>query len=418
MPAYSYVAVDAQGRTQRGVVEAEAPRQARAGLRSAGLVPLELAAVDPEGAAPSGRSWLTRRRRLSGTELALVTRRFALLLEAGLTVEQCLDALIEQASDESSRHILAAVRAEVLSGHGLATALDRFPASFPDIYRALVGTGEQSGDLGVVMSRLAGYLDSRQSMTQNAGLALLYPAIVASVALLIVVGLLGYVVPQVVEVFEHSRQELPFLTRAMLWTSALLQGNWVAVSVLLLAMAVGARAAWGRESWRARTQARLLRMPVIGPLLLGIGTARLASTLAILVGGGVPLLQALGAGAKVLGSLPLRAAVEDAARQVREGSSLRRALERRKLFPPIFIHLVAFSTANAAASQTESFELRALANGQLNPLFLATVQAVEESIVNAMVAAETMTGRDGATVPAIDTGELKKILKRFDRLQR
>jgi general secretion pathway protein F len=346
MPAYSYVAVDAQGRTQRGVVEAEAPRQARAGLRSAGLVPLELAAVDPEGAAPSGRSWLTRRRRLSGTELALVTRRFALLLEAGLTVEQCLDALIEQASDESSRHILAAVRAEVLSGHGLATALDRFPASFPDIYRALVGTGEQSGDLGVVMSRLAGYLESRQSMTQNAGLALLYPAIVASVALLIVVGLLGYVVPQVVEVFEHSRQELPFLTRAMLWTSALLQGNWVAVSVLLLAMAVGARAAWGRESWRARTQARLLRMPVIGPLLLGIGTARLASTLAILVGGGVPLLQALGAGAKVLGSLPLRAAVEDAARQVREGSSLRRALERRKLFPPIFIHLVASGEAS------------------------------------------------------------------------
>jgi general secretion pathway protein F len=346
MPAYSYVAVDAQGRTRRGVVEAEAPRLARAGLRSAGLVPLELASVDPETAAPSGRSWLTRRRRLSRAELALVTRRFALLLEAGLTVEQCLDALIEQAEEQASGRILAAVRAEVLAGNGLAAALERFPASFPDIYRALVGTGEQSGDLPVVMSRLAGYLESRQAMTQNAGLALLYPAIVASVALLIVVGLLAYVVPQVVEVFEHSRQELPFLTRAMLWTSAALQGNWAAVAALVVVLAIGARAAWAREAWRGRVQARLLRTPVIGPLLLGIGTARLASTLAILVGGGVPLLQALAAGARVLGNLPLRSAVEDAARLVREGSSLHRALERRKLFPPIFIHLVASGEAS------------------------------------------------------------------------
>jgi general secretion pathway protein F len=395
MPAYSYVAVDAQGRTRRGVVEAEAPRLARAGLRSAGLVPLELSAVDPEAAAPSGGRWLARRRRLSRAELALVTQRFALLLEAGLTVEQCLDALIEQAHDEASRHILAAVRAEVLSGHGLAAALDRFPASFPDIYRALVGTGEQSGDLAVVMTRLAGYLESRRAMTQNAGLALLYPAIVASVALLIVIGLLAYVVPQVVEVFRHSRQELPWLTRAMLWTSALLQGNWVAVAVLLLALAAGARAAWAREAWRARWQARLLRLPVIGPLLLGIGTARLASTLAILVGGGVPLLQALGAGAKVLGNLPLRGAVEDAARQVREGSSLRRALERRKLFPPIFIHLVASGEASgrlahmleqAAKHQDMENERRIrLLTGILEPVVIVAMGIVVLLVVLAIL---------------------------------
>jgi general secretion pathway protein F len=395
MPAYSYVAVDAQGRTRRGVVEAEAPRLARAGLRSAGLVPLELSAVDPEAAAPSGGRWLARRRRLSRAELALVTQRFALLLEAGLTVEQCLDALIEQAHDEASRHILAAVRAEVLSGHGLAAALDRFPASFPDIYRALVGTGEQSGDLAVVMTRLAGYLESRRAMTQNAGLALLYPAIVASVALLIVIGLLAYVVPQVVEVFRHSRQELPWLTRAMLWTSALLQGNWMAVAVLLLALAAGARAAWAREAWRARWQARLLRLPVIGPLLLGIGTARLASTLAILVGGGVPLLQALGAGAKVLGNLPLRGAVEDAARQVREGSSLRRALERRKLFPPIFIHLVASGEASgrlahmleqAAKHQDMENERRIrLLTGILEPVVIVAMGIVVLLVVLAIL---------------------------------
>ncbi len=342
MPAYSYVAVDAQGRTRRGVLEAEAPRQARADLRSAGMVPLELAALGPEAVpAPSGAPWRGRRRRLGSTELALVTRRLALLLEAGLTVEQCLDALVEQAQDEASGRILGAVRAEVLSGQSLAAALEHFPGSFPDIYRALVGTGEESGDLPGVMSRLADYLENRRTMSQHAGLALLYPAIVASVALAIVIGLLTYVVPQVVEVFQNSRQQLPFLTRALLWVSGALQGNLLAVAVTIIALIAALRVAWSREAWRAHWQARFLRMPVIGPLLLGIGTARVASTLAILVGGGVPLLQSLAASARVVRSLPLRDAVEEAGRLVREGSPLHRALDSRKLFPPIFIHLVA-----------------------------------------------------------------------------
>jgi general secretion pathway protein F len=342
MPAFSYVAVDAQGRTRRGVVEAEAPRQARADLRNAGMVPLELAALGPEAApAPRGAPWRGRRRRLSNSELTLVTRRLALLLEAGLTVEQCLDALVEQAQDEAGGRILGAVRAEVLSGHSLATALERFPGSFPEIYRALISTGEQSGDLASVMSRLADYLESRRAVSQHAGLALLYPAIVASVALAIVLGLLTYVVPQVVEVFQNSRQELPFLTRAMLWLSGALQGNLLAIAVAAAALVAALRFAWSREAWRGRWEAWFLRVPGIGPLLLGTGTARVASTLAILVGAGVPLLQALAASAKVVRSLPLRGAVEEAARLVREGSPLHRALDSRKVFPRIFIHLVA-----------------------------------------------------------------------------
>lgn len=395
MPAFSYVAVDAKGRTRRGVVEAEAPRQARAGLRNSGLVPMEVTAIDPEGATPVRGGWLLRRRRLSGAELALVTRRFALLLEAGLTVEQCLDALIEQSQDDSSGHILAAVRAEVLAGHGLAVALDRFPGSFPDVYRALIGTGEQSGDLTGVVVRLADYLESRQSIAQNAGLALLYPAIVASVALLIVAGLLTYVVPQVVEVFEHSRQELPFLTRAMLWLSAALQGNGAALAVLIAVLAVGARAIWAREAGRARIQARLLRLPVVGALLLGVGTARLAGTLAILVGGGVPLLPALAASAGVIANLPLRRAVEEAARRVREGSSLRHALDGAKIFPPIFIHLVASGESSgrlahmlqqAARQQEAENERRVrLLTGLLEPAVVVAMGIVVLMVVLAVL---------------------------------
>jgi general secretion pathway protein F len=362
MPAFSYTAVDAEGRTRRGIVEAEAPRQARADLRSEGLVPLELAPVDAETPTAGAARWFGRRHRLGAGEVALLTRRLALLLEAGLTVEQSLSALIEQAETDETRRILAAVRAEVMSGHSLSTALERYPSSFPDIYRALVSTGEHSGELSAVMTRLADYLEAREAVRQSAGLALLYPAIVAVVALLIVAGLLTYVVPQVVQVFEQSRQALPLLTRVMLATSGFLRGNSVYIGLALVGLGFLLRAAYARETVRARWHTFVLRLPVLGKLAQGADTARLASTLAILVGSGVPLLQALVAGARVTRSLPLRQAVEDAAQQVREGTSLHRALARRKLFPAIFIHLVASGEAsgrlahmlNQAARQQEA----------------------------------------------------------------
>lgn len=363
MPAFSYVVIDGQGRTRRGVVEAESARQARAGLRDAGLVPVSLGEIDPESASGGLRGLFVRRHRLSSAELALFTRRFALLLEAGLTVEQCLDALIDQARTEPSSRTLMTVRAEVVAGHSLAVALERHPSSFPDIYCALVGTGEQSGELARVMLRLADYLEARQMTRQSAGLALLYPAIVALVALLIVVGLLTYVVPQVVEVFQHSRQTLPLLTRLLLWTSNALNDNLLVLSLAAAGALIGLRAAWTHENTRGRWQQLVLRMPVIGPIFQGTDTARFASTLAILVNSGVPLLQALGAGARVVNLIPLRGVVEEASRLVREGSSLHRALARGGLFPAIFVHLVASGEASgrlghllAQAARQQEFE--------------------------------------------------------------
>ena len=395
MPAFSYFAVDAQGQTRRGVVEAEAPRQARAKLRNAGLVTVELEAIGPEATATGAGRWLGHRQRLSGAELALVTRRFAMLLEAGLTIEQCLDALIEQAKDEPGGRILASVRAEVLAGHGLATALERHPASFPDIYRALVGTGEQSGELSSVMSRLADYLEERRALLQDAGLALLYPAIVALVALLVVAGLLAYVVPQVAQVFQQSRQELPLLTRAMLWISAVLQGYLPLIVIAGLAAAFAVRAAYMREAVRERWQQLLLRVPVVGPLVRGNDTARLASTMAILVSSGVPLLQALVAGSRVLRSIPLRRAVEEAVDRVREGSSLHRALGSRQAFPPIFIHLIssgeqsgrlAHMLSRAAKQQQTENEARVrLLAGILEPAVIVAMGAVVLLVVLAIL---------------------------------
>jgi general secretion pathway protein F len=269
-----------------------------------------------------------------------------MLLEAGLTIEQCLDALIEQAQGESAKRILAAVRAEVLAGQPLAASFDRYPSSFPEIYRALVRAGEHSGGLAAVMASVADYLERRQATRQSAGLALLYPAIVAAVALCIVVGLLTYVVPQVVEVYAQSRQTLPLLTRMLLWMSGALEGKLAYIAIALVILTLVLRWAYKREATKKRWHARLLRLPLVGPLWQGLDTARLAASLAILAAGGVPLMQALAAGARVVKNLALREAVEEAQRRVREGTSLHRALAGSSLFPPIFIHLVASGEAS------------------------------------------------------------------------
>ena len=338
MPAFSYVAVDTQGKTKRGVIEAEAPRQARAGLRSEGLVPLELEALGAQ--APGSR------RSLAGGRLVLLTRRMALLLEAGLGVEQGLNALIEQEEHEPSRRVLAAVRAEVLAGQPLAAALEQHPSSFPELYRALVASGEQSGELAAVMSRLADYLEGRQALRQETGLALLYPGIVAAMALVIMVGLLLYVVPQVVEVFERSRQSLPLLTRALIASSAMVSENLLFIAISFSGIFAAAIVAYRQPAVRARCHAAILGLPVLGPIARGADTARLAATLAILAQSGVPLLQALTAGARVVGNVWLRAAVEDACVRVREGSTLHRALGAGRRFPPLFIHLIASGEAS------------------------------------------------------------------------
>jgi general secretion pathway protein F len=238
------------------------------------------------------------------------------------------------------------VRAEVMSGHPLAVALEGHPSTFPDLYRAVVATGEQSGDLPAVLARLADYLERREAVRQRAGLALVYPAIVAGIALLIVVGLLVYVAPQVVEVFERSRQSLPLLTRVMMGLSGAIYSHaaWLVAAAVVLAM--GVRALYGRRAFRYRCHAMILKAPVLGSLVRGAESARFASSLAILIGSGVPLLHALATGGKVVSNLVLRHATDHAIRQVREGASLHGALRSTGQFPAIFVHMVASGEAS------------------------------------------------------------------------
>jgi len=341
MAAFRYEALDSEGHTARGVVEADGLRQARARMRELGLVVIKVSAVTQETLhTGSGQRWRLR-RGISSSQLSMITRQLATLLEAGLTLEYSLSALIEQSEDESVRQILAGVRSELLAGHTLAQAMGQYQSVFPDIYRALIKAGEASGELGHVMLRLADYTESRQVLRQKVVLAFVYPAIVTAVALLVVLGLLIYVVPQVVSVFQQSHQTLPLLTRMLIGLSSALQASWLYLLIALLGMGYFVRTLLLREEIRYQWHLRLLRLPMLGRLVRGINTARMASTLAILAGSGVPLLVSLQAAAGVVTNLPMRRAVEDAAKKVREGVTLSRALAVSGLFPPILVHLIA-----------------------------------------------------------------------------
>lgn len=338
MAAFHYQAIDANGKPEQGLVEADSARQARTQLRESGLFVLELDSVD---SPQSKRQFSFARRSISLSNLSLLLRQLATLLEAGLPLEQALSVLIEQSSHSYQHGVLAALRADLLAGNTLAHAMAQHPKDFPELHLALIRAGEASGELANVMAKLATHSENQQALQQKVGLAFVYPAIVTVVAVLIVGGLLLYVVPQVVSVFQQSHQTLPWLTRSLIWLTDILTATWGYLLVLLIVATFAAKRILQQEAIRARLHRRLLRLPILGRLIQGVNTTRMASTLSILFGSGVPLLTALGAASGVVGNLPMRYALVEAARKVREGVSLSRALATSGLFPPVLIHLIA-----------------------------------------------------------------------------
>ncbi len=391
MTTYRFEAARHRGTVEKGEIDADSARAARNQLRARGLVPIS---VEAKGAGES-KSGGGSRYRLSEADLALATRQLASLLNAGLQLDVALATLVEQAEDDGQREIFRAVRADVLAGHRFAEALERHPRVFPRVYCATVAAGEQAGSFGIVLERLAQYLEDRQALRGKLIAAATYPAIVTLIAFAIVVFLMTYVVPQVVQVFEQTRQALPLPTRFLLAVSAVLRnyGLW------LLVAAAGAvyvlRSILKQEAARAGWDRMLLRLPLFGRIFRGIDTARFASTLAMLSEAGVPMLRALAAAEATLSNSLLRAATADAIERVREGVALARALGATRAFPPVLVRLidVGESTgdlprmlAHAAQIQSREVERRASAVATLaEPLLILVMGGVVLGIVLAVL---------------------------------
>ncbi len=388
MALFDYQAANAQGRIEKGQLDADSPRGARQLLRGRGLTPVQVSA-----ARGAGSGWGAR--RLSAGELAWATRQLASLLAASLPLEAALTAVIEQAERPHVAQALTAVRADVRAGQRLTVALAARPRDFPPIYRALVGAGEDSGDLARVMERLADYIEDRNALQAKVLTAFIYPAAISLVSVAIVIFLLSYVVPQVVTAFVQARQTLPMLTQVMLAASAFVRiwGVWAGLGIA--ALVVAWRLALRRPELRLRWDAMLLWVPMVGRFVLGVNSARFASTLAILLDAGVPLLRALEAARQTLGNALLARCADDVSARVREGAALGSALKVQKVYPPILVHLVASGEKTGAlaplldrAAQTISREIerRAMAlTALLEPTMILVMGGVVLTIVLAVL---------------------------------
>ncbi|TDJ38955.1 MAG: type II secretion system protein GspF [Gammaproteobacteria bacterium] len=393
MGAFEFVALDKAGKESKGLLEGDTPKHVRQILRERNLLPVQVTEVSKKEA--KRQSTFSLRRGISTGELALITRQLASLSQSGLPLEEALLAVSQQNDQPRTKSILLGVRSKVMEGHTMADGLSEFPQAFPELYRATIAAGEQSGHLDIVLERLADYTEARQELRQRITNAMIYPITLVIMAVAIISFMLATVVPKIVGVFENTSAELPGLTRGMIATSDFLRDNWLWLIIGLGAFVYGVWRLLQKDGPKRRYHRFMLSMPVFGRLTRGINTARFTRTFSILTGSGVPVLEAMKISAEVIENLPMRDAVNEAAIRVREGGSISKSLEMSKLFPPMMIHLVSSGEAGgrleemltraADGQEREVNGLIAALLGILEPLLIVFMGAVVLTIVLAIL---------------------------------
>lgn len=357
MPAYEYLALDAGGAQRKGVLEADSDRQARQQLRERDLIPVEVTATRKKEKSAGGR-WHFR-RGVGVTDLALFTRHLATLIQSGIPVEEALHATARQTRHNRLQSVIMSLRSRVLEGHTLADGLAEFPGVFSPVFRALVDSGERSGDLALVLNQLAEYTEESQNLRRTVVQALAYPMVLSLVAILVIAALMIYVVPKVVAQFDHYGQTLPLLTRVLIAISDVAVAYWPHFLLLMLAAAFALRW-WLRDrARRQRFHQRLLRAPVLGNLLLELDSARMLRTLGILVGSGVSLIEAIDVSKNTLSNLHLQRGMDRVRADVREGKSFSFALQQMGQLPPMAVYMI---SSGEQSGELEAMIKRAATN--------------------------------------------------------
>ncbi len=339
MPAFEYIALNTKGQEEKGMLEADNARQVRQILRDGNLTPLEVNQV--EKSENTNKIKTRRAGKVKASELALLTRQLATLVQSGSPLEEALATTAKQSEKRNVKHILSAVRSRVVEGFSFADGLKTFPSVFPDMYRATVAAGEQSGHLDAVLERMADYTESRQETQQRISTALFYPVILTILSIAIVAGLLAFIVPKIVDVFDNVGQTLPAMTQILIAISDFVRAYGIYIAVALVILYIIFKQMIKIPKWRYRYHSFLLKVPLIKKMVRGLNTARFARTLSILASSGVPILDAMSISAQVVQNLPMRQAVTDAAVKVREGMTINRALEQSGYFPPMTVYLIA-----------------------------------------------------------------------------
>jgi len=347
MPAFQYRAADQNGKEQQGIIEADSVRSARQLLRDRSLLPFEVSATHDNLTRKKNSPTVTDRQRLDAKELALLTRQFATLLSAGLPIEEAINAVAEQTEKQRTRALILSVRSKVLEGHALASAMKNFPNAFSDLYCSTIAAGEKSGHLDIVLLRLADYTEQQYLMRQKISHALIYPIIMICVAFGITGFLLEYVVPKMISVYSNTGQDLPFMTQILVSISSGIKafGLYFLIIIGLILFFVQ-RQMKLNLSFRVRMHRWFLKAPVVGYAIRTINTARFSRTFAILSGAGVSVLEAMTIAGALVTNLPIRGALENAVKRVREGANIHLALKQTSYFTPMSIHMIASGEAS------------------------------------------------------------------------
>ncbi|MFT5664657.1 MAG: general secretion pathway protein F [Gammaproteobacteria bacterium] len=392
MSAFEYLAIDDKGNNKKGLIEADTARQARAQLRGMSLMPVEISEVS--GASSEGKT-KQKNDKLNVATVALITRQLATLIGAGQTIESAYNAVSRQTSKDIAKRVLLSVRAKVLEGYALSEALRDYPRIFDSMYCASVRAGEQSGLLDIVMERLADYMEARQDLQRKTSLALVYPILLSIVAFGLVTGLLTFVVPQIVQVFEGFDQELPILTQWLIQLSDFFKSYGIyLISGVVLGWVVFSQLI--KLPWMSLLRDRLLlRLPLLKFLVKLANTARYTRTMSILVSSGVTALDSMRISTEVISNQPMKNSVIKAADKVREGEHISVALTQTTYFSPLVLQLIENGEStgklgemlerSAKAEETEFASITALFVGLFEPAMILFMGMVVLVIVLAIL---------------------------------
>ncbi len=395
MPAFDYQAVDSRGKNKKGVIEGDTPRQVRSLLRDQGLMPTEVTPSTQQNKKTKSGEKQGKRTKTSATELALITRQLATLVESGLPLEESLLAVAEQCDKNALKSMVMTVRSKVTEGYGLAESMSEYPTVFNNLYRAMVAAGEKSGHLDMVLNRLADYTEQRQQLRSQIIQALVYPIIMTVVAVGVIAILLTAVVPKIVGQFEHMGANLPGTTKFLIASSDFLRDYGLFIALLVTLLVIGFGRLMTKPAFKFNVHQRIIGIPAVGKVAKGINTARFARTLSILTASAVPLLESMSIAGEVLDNLYIKKKVKEAADKVREGTSLRVSLEQTKLFPPMMLHMIASGEKSGKlehmlgrAADNQDREFEALMNISLKafePALMVSMAGVVLFIVMAIL---------------------------------
>ncbi len=340
MDAFEYNSLDKLGKNKSGIIQADTEKHVRQLLRDQNLIPISIEKVDGNIASDSGDSEKKHKTKLRSGELPIMIRQLSTLLKAGLPLDEALTTITEQSDHKNSKKILITLKSKLMEGQTLAYAMGLFPKAFDELITTSVEAGEQSGNLDEVLLRLAEYLEQREDMSKQSWMALLYPVLLIVTSIAVVSGLMVYIVPKVIQVFENNKAELPLITRALVSLSDWVRHYGLAMFVVILVAIVLFILALQNQDFKFKWHKFLLKMPILGGFIRIAQSARFTRTLGILTKSTVPIVQALSLSSKVIKNLAIKQSVEKTATQVREGSSLSQSLKTNGYFPPMTIRLI------------------------------------------------------------------------------